>query len=58
MSNIHKGLSWAGAILLAAALDKYGVIPEVVGSTLFAVLPIAAVMSLRGETPGCKRCAS
>lgn len=58
MSNIFKGLAWASAILLTAALDSYGMISEDMGSTLFVVLPFVAVMSLRGETPGCKRCAS
>lgn len=52
MSNIYKGVAWAAAILFTAALKSYGMISEDMSSTLLIVLPIVAVMSLRGES-GC-----
>jgi len=48
MSNIAKGLCWAAAILLVALGNRLGLIGDKTANTLFIVLPIVAVMSLRG----------
>jgi hypothetical protein len=48
MLNIFNGVCWAGAILLNAAGNYLGLIDDVTARTLFIVLPIMAVTSLRG----------
>ena len=47
MTNIYKGLCWATAIFLNAIGNFYGLIDDETAQTLFIVLPIVAVMSLR-----------
>ena len=52
MSNIHKGLIWAAAILFNAIGNYLGWIADDTAQTMFIVLPVVAVMTLRDET-GC-----
>lgn len=47
MNNIYKGLCWATVILLNALGNYYGLIDDKTAQTLFIVLPIVGVMSLR-----------
>lgn len=47
MTNIHKGLCWATAMLLVVIAKKYGVANADAADTLLLVLPIVAVLSLR-----------
>lgn len=53
MTRIHKVSAWAGAILLVALGNAYGVIDDGSANTMFAVLPALAVISLRGANCGC-----
>lgn len=46
MTNIHRGLCWAAAMLMVA---KYGVFNADAADTVLLVLPIAAVLSLRNK---------
>jgi hypothetical protein len=48
MDKITKGLCWAGAILLLAAGNYFGLVDDKTAGTLFIVLPIVAVLSLGG----------
>lgn len=48
MSKIQKGLCWAASLILLALGNRFGLVADDVANTLFIVLPIAAVMSLRG----------
>jgi len=52
MSNIVKALIWAAAILIVALLKSRGLISVESAQTLFIVLPILAVLSLRGSGSG------
>ncbi len=47
MTNIHRGLCWAAAMLLIAIAKKYGVFDAEAADTLLLVLPIVALLSLR-----------
>jgi hypothetical protein len=49
MTNIHRGLCWATAILLTGIAKKYGVFDAEAADTLLLVLPIAAILSLRNR---------
>jgi len=46
MNSIHKGLCWAGAILLNAAGNYFGLIDDKTAEIMFYVLPGVAVISL------------
>ena len=46
MNTLPKALCWAGAILLNAAGNYFGLIDDKTAETLFVVLPIVAVISL------------
>lgn len=48
MSNIVKALLWAAAILIVALLQLRGLIAEDTAKLFMLVLPIMAVLSLRG----------
>jgi hypothetical protein len=48
MNILTKALCWAAAILLNALGNYLGLIDDKTSGTLFIVLPIVAVMSLRG----------
>lgn len=50
MPNIIKGLIWAAAIILVALVGHAGWIERDVVTTLVLVLPVLAVMTLRGGT--------
>jgi len=47
MTNIHKGLCWAAAILLTVLAKKYGIFDAEAADTLLLVLPIVGILSLR-----------
>jgi hypothetical protein len=47
MTNITKGLCWAGAILFTALGNYLGYIADDTAQTMFIVLPIVAVMTSR-----------
>jgi hypothetical protein len=47
MSNVYKGLCWAAAILLNALGNYLGYIDDNTAQTLFVVLPVIAVISIR-----------
>jgi hypothetical protein len=49
MTNIHRGLCWAAAILLTGIAKKYGVFDAEAADTLLLVLPLAAILSLRNR---------
>jgi hypothetical protein len=49
MPNIQKGLCWAGALILLAVSNATGLVDDASANTLFIVLPIVAMMSLRGQ---------
>ena len=53
MSNIVKALCWAAAILLVALGNASGLIADSSANTMFAILPLLAVLSLRGQI-GCR----
>jgi hypothetical protein len=48
MSDISKGLCWGGAILLNAVGNYLGLIDDKTAETLFIVLPLVAIFSMRG----------
>ena len=48
MTSLKSGLCWAGAILLNALGNWFGLIDDKTAETLFIVLPIVAVFSLGG----------
>ena len=50
MTNIYKGLIWAGAILLNALGNYFGLIEDDTAGTMFVLLPVLAVLSLNGGT--------
>jgi hypothetical protein len=52
MDKIAKGLCWAGALLLLAAGNYFGLVDDKTAGTLFIVLPVVAVVSL-GSGCGC-----
>jgi hypothetical protein len=43
-------MCWAVPILLVALADRWGLIDDDAAGTMFIVLPIIALMALRGET--------
>ena len=49
MTNIHRGLCWAAAMLMVAIAKKYGVFNAEAADTVLLVLPIAAVLSFRNK---------
>lgn len=49
MSNIVKALLWAAAILTIALLQSRGLIAEDTAKLFIVVLPVVAVLSLRGS---------
>ena len=49
MTNIHRGLYWAAAILLTGIAKKFEVFDAEAADTLLLVLPIAAILSLRNR---------
>ncbi|MCJ2187091.1 hypothetical protein [Novosphingobium beihaiensis] len=51
MTPILRGLAWAAAILFVAFAGSQGLISKDLADTLVIVLPILAVMTLRGEVP-------
>ena len=53
MDKMTKGLCWAGAILLLAASNYFGLVDDKTAGTLFIVLPLVAVLSLGGGC-GCR----
>jgi len=50
MLRLLKALCWAAPILLIAFLNARGLIDDDSAQTMFIVLPIVALMALRGET--------
>lgn len=50
MLNLVKALCWAAAMLFVALAKAYGLISIESAKTMLIVLPILAVLSLRGET--------
>jgi len=53
MTNIYKGLLWAAAILFNAIGNYLGWIADETAQTMFIVLPIVAVMTLRNDSCLC-----
>lgn len=53
MTNIYKGLCWATAILFLAVGNWMGWIEDSAAQTMFMVIPIIAVLSLRDQI-GCR----
>lgn len=49
MTNIHRGLCWAAAMLMVAIAKKYGVFDADAADTVLLVLPIAAILSVRSK---------
>jgi hypothetical protein len=47
MTNIHRGICWATAILLTVTAKKYGVFDAEAADTLLLVLPIIAILSFK-----------
>jgi hypothetical protein len=47
MTNIHRGLCWAAAIVFTAIARRYGVFDIEAADTLLLVLPLVAILSLR-----------
>lgn len=58
MSNIAKALLWASAILIVALFNAQGLIADDAANTLFIVLPLMSVLSLRGGAKCRTRAAS
>ena len=52
MSTFSKAVCWAIVILAMAVAKSTGVISAESGTTMLIVLPVIAVLSLRGRT-GC-----
>ena len=52
MSTVTKAICWAIVILAMAVAKSMGVISSASGTTMLIVLPVLAVLSLRGQT-GC-----
>ena len=49
MTNITKGLCWGAAIILLAIGNRIGVITDSNATTMFAILPALAVISISGR---------
>lgn len=49
MTNIHRGLCWAAALLTVVIAKKYGVFDADAADTVLLVLTIVAVLSLRNK---------
>jgi hypothetical protein len=49
MSKIQRGLCWAASLILLALGNRFGLVADDAANTLFIVLPILAVMSVRGS---------
>ena len=52
MSTVTKAICWAIVVLAMAVAKTMGVISSASGTTMLIVLPVLAVLSLRGQT-GC-----
>lgn len=50
MPRLLKALCWAAPILLVALANRGALIDDASAQTMFIVLPIIALMALRGET--------
>lgn len=50
MSTISKALCWATSLILLAVGNAAGLVADDTANTLFIVLPIVAVLSLRGRS--------
>jgi hypothetical protein len=50
MPRLLKALCWAMPILLVAMANRLLLVDDDAAQTLFVVLPIVALMALRGET--------
>ncbi len=50
MTQIHKSLCWAASLIFLALGNRFGLIDDTTANTLFVLLPIVAVMSLRGRS--------
>ncbi len=50
MTHIHNGLFWAASLILLVLGNRSGLIDDTTANTLFVLLPIVAVMSLRGRS--------
>jgi hypothetical protein len=48
MNDIAKGLCWGAAIVLLAVGNYLGLIDDKTAGTLFVVLPVTAVITMRG----------
>ena len=54
MSTVTKAICWAIVILAMAVAKSMSVISSASGTTMLIVLPVLAVLSLRGQT-GCSQ---
>lgn len=50
MSSIVKGLCWATALILLAIANATGLIADQAANTLFVVIPVLAVITMRRAT--------
>jgi len=50
MPRLKKALCWVAPILLIAFGNRWGLIDDDSAQTMFIVLPIVALLALRGET--------
>jgi len=48
MAYIFKGLCWAGSLILLALGNAAGLVADDAANTLFVVLPLLAVITMRG----------
>ena len=49
MSTITKAICWAGSLILLAIGNATGLVDDASATTLFAVLPVLAILSLSGR---------
>jgi hypothetical protein len=49
MSNVAKGLCWAGSFILLALGNRFGLVEDKTANVLFIVLPVVMIISLRGS---------
>ena len=49
MTTITKGLCWAAAMILLAIGNRLGAITDSNATTMFAILPAVAVISISGR---------
>jgi hypothetical protein len=50
MSQIAKGLCWAGSLIILALGNRLGLVDDKIANTLFVILPIMAATTLRSDT--------